>query len=45
MTPTKHLPFNVKAQAINAENGKPIKGVFFELWKENNTLPEEGLTD
>jgi hypothetical protein len=34
----------LKVQAIDIQSGKPIKNVFFELWKENTQLPEEGLS-
>lgn len=30
----KDIPV-LKVQAVNVENGKPIKNVFYELWKEN----------
>lgn len=36
---------SLKVEAINIQNGNPIKDVFFELWKEVNQLPEEGLSD
>jgi hypothetical protein len=35
----------LKIQAVNVETGAPIKGVYFELWKEDNQVPEEGLTN
>ena len=35
----------LEVHAINVGTGNPIKGVFFELWKENMQQPEEGLSD
>jgi len=38
--------YNVlRIQAVNAVSGESIKGVFFELSREKDQLPEEGLTD
>lgn len=45
MKPSNKVSIDLKVQAINIENGKPLKNVFFELWKESSQLAEEGLSN
>ena len=35
----------LRVQAINLQTGAPLKNVFFELWKDQTSSPEEGLSD
>ena len=35
----------LRLQSVDALTGETIKGVYFELYREKDNLPEEGLTD
>lgn len=35
----------MRLYAVDAISGSTVKGVFFELAREKDMLPEEGLTD
>jgi hypothetical protein len=45
LTPLNKDIKQVNLQAINIITGQPIKNVLFEIFKEVNMNPEEGLSD